>query len=247
MSKEPDWTALPSNTPAPILGVLRECLQKDRNRRLADIADARLDIEEALSPTKQRDRRFLWTAVTAAVPLAVFLAVRLLPRGGSAPAPLLASVVIELPGDWFILDQSPALSPDSRSVVFSALHESGRSAIWLRPLDASAPRILSDTDDGHAPFWSPDSDALGFFAQGNLKVRRMSDGLVLALCDAPIERTGTGSRRRPSCLPPTQQAGLPKSASRTKPCVRSRRSIARPASCVTPCRCRFQTAASSCT
>src|SRR5207302_9363982 len=35
--------------PAPIFKVLRRCLEKDRNRRLADVADARLDIEEALS------------------------------------------------------------------------------------------------------------------------------------------------------------------------------------------------------
>ena len=208
MSREPDWTALPSNTPAPILRVLRECLQKDRNRRLDDIADARLDIQEALSPTNQRDRRFLWMAVTASVLLAAFLAVRLLPRGGSAPAPVLANVVIELPGDWFILNQSPALSPDSRSVAFAALHESGRSAIWLRPLDGSAPHILSDTDDGHAPFWSPDSDALGFFAQGKLKVRRMTDGLVRALCDAPIESTGTWIAPETILLSPDATGGV---------------------------------------
>ena len=48
---DPDWTALPSSTPAPIRRVVRRCLEKTLNRRLADIADARLDIEEALSPS----------------------------------------------------------------------------------------------------------------------------------------------------------------------------------------------------
>jgi eukaryotic-like serine/threonine-protein kinase len=192
VSTEPDWTALPSNTPAPILRVLRQCLQKDRSRRLADIADARVDIEEALSRTKrQHDRRYLWTAVTAAMLLATSLTVWLWPRRDSAPAPLLASVVIELPAEWFILNQSPALSPDSRSIAFSALHQSGRVAIWLRPVRASSLRILADTDDGHAPFWSPAGDALGFFAQGKLKIRRMTDGLVRVLCDAPFDSTGT--------------------------------------------------------
>ena len=192
VSKEPDWSALPANTPAPVLRVLRQCLQKDRNRRLADIADARHGIEEALSSTGQpRRRRFLWPSVTAVVLLAAFLLVWLLPRGASVPNPVLASVVIELPADWFILNQSPALSPDSRSVVFSALHQSGRVAIWLRPLDASSLRILSDTDDGHSPFWSPAGDALGFFAQGKLKIRRMTDGLVRVLCDAPFDSNGT--------------------------------------------------------
>ena len=209
ISKEPDWTALPPNTPGPIVRLLRHCLQKDPNRRLADLADARRDIGETLSPTvRQRDRRFLGMAVTAGVLLAAFVTFRLLPRAASAPTPALASVVIELPGDWFILNQSPALSPDSRSVVFSALHESGRSAIWLRTLDTSAPRILSDTDDGHAPFWSPDSDALGYFAQGKLKIRGMRDGLVRSLCDAPVESTGTWINPETVLLAPDATGGV---------------------------------------
>src|SRR5262252_1417747 len=44
---EPDWQALPAKTPAKIRGLLRQCLQKDADRRLADIADARNTIEEA--------------------------------------------------------------------------------------------------------------------------------------------------------------------------------------------------------
>ena len=53
IGSDPDWTALPSNTPAPIVRILRQCLHKDRSRRLADIADARLAIEEALSPSTE--------------------------------------------------------------------------------------------------------------------------------------------------------------------------------------------------
>jgi serine/threonine protein kinase len=41
LTKEPDWTALPASTPAPIRRLLRRCLEKDRRRRLADAADAR--------------------------------------------------------------------------------------------------------------------------------------------------------------------------------------------------------------
>ena len=40
---------LPAQTPAPIRTLLRRCLEKDRKRRLADAADARLEIEEALT------------------------------------------------------------------------------------------------------------------------------------------------------------------------------------------------------
>ncbi len=49
LTKEPDWTALPTSTPTPIRRLLRRCLEKDRRRRLADAADARLEMDEALA------------------------------------------------------------------------------------------------------------------------------------------------------------------------------------------------------
>ena len=57
LSREPDWSALPATTPGPIRKLLSRCLEKDRRRRLADIADARLDLDEASSPPKGRSRR----------------------------------------------------------------------------------------------------------------------------------------------------------------------------------------------
>jgi eukaryotic-like serine/threonine-protein kinase len=47
LTKEPDWGQLPVSVPEPIHHVLRRCLEKAPRRRLADIADARFDIEEA--------------------------------------------------------------------------------------------------------------------------------------------------------------------------------------------------------
>ena len=49
LGREPDWEALPQTTPASIQALVRRCLRKDANRRLHDIADARIEIEEALS------------------------------------------------------------------------------------------------------------------------------------------------------------------------------------------------------
>src|SRR5262245_48537866 len=47
LTQQPDWDALPATTPAAIRRLLRRCLEKDRKRRLADAADARLEIDEA--------------------------------------------------------------------------------------------------------------------------------------------------------------------------------------------------------
>src|SRR5712692_4566238 len=46
---EPDWHALPGNTPSGIAMLLRRCLQKDKTLRMRDAGDARIEIQEALA------------------------------------------------------------------------------------------------------------------------------------------------------------------------------------------------------
>ena len=61
LQHEPDWSALPRSTPAKIRELLRRCLQKDPARRLHDIADARIEIEESLAePVRQRATVRAW-------------------------------------------------------------------------------------------------------------------------------------------------------------------------------------------
>jgi serine/threonine protein kinase len=55
LQREPDWTKLPAAAPAPVPRLLRRCLEKDPNRRLRDIGDARLEVDEALSRPMQAD------------------------------------------------------------------------------------------------------------------------------------------------------------------------------------------------
>jgi hypothetical protein len=92
---EPEWSLLPGDTPASVVRVLRRCLRKDRARRLADVRDARLDIEDAQNepagfvapPGRPRRReRLAWAA--ACLLSAAIGATTMLWRGdGSSPAP----------------------------------------------------------------------------------------------------------------------------------------------------------------
>ena len=50
LKTEPDWRALPADTPLPIRRLLRRCLEKDRQRRLDSAAAARLEIDDAIAP-----------------------------------------------------------------------------------------------------------------------------------------------------------------------------------------------------
>src|SRR5262245_49229695 len=49
LKAQPDWSALPATVPSSIRRLLRRSLEKDRKRRLSDMGDARLEIDEALS------------------------------------------------------------------------------------------------------------------------------------------------------------------------------------------------------
>jgi len=88
LMKEPDWSALPRSMPARLRELLRRCLVKDPQRRLRDIGDARIAIEEtqggdagALAGTSEERlgaskwrRKWLAPLAAVAVTLAAFAA-----------------------------------------------------------------------------------------------------------------------------------------------------------------------------
>jgi serine/threonine protein kinase len=107
LKTEPDWTRLPVHTPIAIRRLLRRCLEKDQRRRLASMADARLDIQEALaappdepSGSEARGRvtllRALPWSVTAVCAVAVAFAVWS-PERAVRPQPATARFQIPVP------------------------------------------------------------------------------------------------------------------------------------------------------
>ncbi|MEP6767122.1 MAG: protein kinase [Acidobacteriota bacterium] len=87
----------------------------------------------------------------------------------------------------------PRISPDGRSLAFDATDTEGRSRIWVRPLNAVEAHPLPGTEGGARPFWSPDSQFVGFIADGVLKKVDVSGGPPTKICDAPGGSDGTWS------------------------------------------------------
>ncbi|HET9362004.1 MAG TPA: protein kinase [Vicinamibacterales bacterium] len=198
LKSEPDWRALPQTTPPAVLSLLKRCLQKDRDRRTRDIADARFQIEEApnepaspvaSTPLRSSRERLLWSALTLV--LAGALAALGITYARSAPADL-PEMRLEIgtpPGaslDGF------AISPDGRALVYQATVQ-GKNQLWLRPLDSETAQPLAGTENGLRPFWSPDSRSVGFFAGGQLKRIDIAGGLVQTLAEAPLALGGAWS------------------------------------------------------
>ena len=204
---DPDWSKLRADTPAAIRRLLRRCLEKDRMRRLPDAADARLEIDEALTAPSAADSaavqhgppsHSMWSRPLPWVVAGMFgvaLASTLVSwapwRAAPVPAPrkLLASIGVDasLPTT---LGASAILSPDGTTLAFVA-SQGGGTRLFVRKLDQLQAGALADTDDAASPFFSPDGQWIAFFASGKLKKVSVTGGAVVNLCDAPSGRGGT--------------------------------------------------------
>ena len=210
IAKEPDWNRLGPETPAAIRRLLRRCLEKDRSRRLSDAADARLEIDEALTPSSGNAtldsvarpvQRRAWSwAVAGGLGLGLGAAVVLLVwtpwRKASPPAPLRLSA--ELGADVSLTNTgfgpSTILSPDGAVVAFIALNGTvGHPQLNLRRLNQLQASPLAGTDSAESPFFSPSGQWIGFFADGKLKKISVTGGAAVTLCDVPAGRGGSWS------------------------------------------------------
>jgi Tol biopolymer transport system component len=78
-----------------------------------------------------------------------------------------------------------ALSPDGQTLAFAATDASGQSFLWIRPLASSEAQRIDQTEGALLPFWSPDSQFIGFWAGGKLKKVRPSGGATEAIYTVP--------------------------------------------------------------
>jgi serine/threonine-protein kinase len=75
-----------------------------------------------------------------------------------------------------------AVSPDGRTLVFSAGDDTG-SRLYLRALNETQGTPIAGTEDGVGPFFSPDGEWIGFWADGNLKKVHIDGGFPVPVCD----------------------------------------------------------------
>ena len=168
LKTDPDWNALPAATPSVVRRLLRRCLERDPNKRLHDIADGRLEIEDAISspaaapsgtpPGSRTRERWLWAAVVIVAAIAAATLARFArPPAVAAPETRL-QIVTEPVGGAFA---SFSLSPDGRSIAYRVT-AGARNKIWLRRLDSDRAHELPGTESVAfgAPVWSPDGRSI---------------------------------------------------------------------------------------
>jgi eukaryotic-like serine/threonine-protein kinase len=210
LEREPDMALLPAGTPSGVRSLVRHCLEKDPKRRLRDIADARLAIDDALKQppdgwsgpqaravgARRADSRVVWLLGLAIAASAAIVGSWFLRRASSADPPrrTITSVVLprgmRLGGSDLQAQGSEsrfAISPDGRQLALVASDEAGRVRLWLRDLGSARFQPLPQTEEASFPFWSPDSEAIGFVAAGKLKAIRLSDAAPMTVNDVGFQ------------------------------------------------------------
>jgi eukaryotic-like serine/threonine-protein kinase len=203
VEREPDWSALPTGLPANVRSLIQRCLKKDQKQRMRDIGDARHELADALSTAADanvheragsgRRRAALSAFVLVLASLVGGLAVWQLRPASAPPALALARFTIPLPaGERLALGaRSVAISPNGEYIAFDTGRELGRK-LYLRALSGSDARLITEASGGN-PFFSPDSEWLGFFEDGKMKKVPVRGGPAQTIVDASANRGGTWS------------------------------------------------------
>ena len=189
---EPDWSRVPAATPPAMTTLLRRCLRKDTRQRLADASTIRLEIDDApaaaATPSRSGHRRpTLRTAVLLAAVAAIAAAAAgdwWRSRGAAPAAAPFARLAIPLPsGTELRAGSSVSLSPDGSTLAFVAERD-GFADLYLRRLADAEARIVKDTRGAAAPFFSPDSESVGFFVGGTLKRLSTKTGVITTVASS---------------------------------------------------------------
>jgi serine/threonine-protein kinase len=190
LEREPRWDRLPSATPTAVRHLLRRCLEKDPKRRLRDIGDARLELDEVLSSPARGDlqkpavitRRTAISALAGAA-AGVVTGIFAISRYRSAVPRNLTRFRVPLPEGAVAaasFNKRVAISPDGTHVAFNLIQSvsgfTGSPAnekFFLHSLRELEPKVIPIA--GGAAFFSPEGRWVGFLtgSPGNLQVRKM--------------------------------------------------------------------------
>jgi hypothetical protein len=200
LEKEPEpISAVKPLTPPALDHSIRHCLAKDRNERWQSASDLANELKWIGESSRQTagavthkttkfGDRVAWLIATASVVALIAVAIWR-PNSNSPRQTMQFYASLPFPA------RDIAVAPNGHTLAVVAYHESARkNALWIYELGFPDARILADTEGASYPFWSPDSRALAFFADGKLKKLEVSGGPVETICDAPSGRGGTWNK-----------------------------------------------------
>jgi serine/threonine protein kinase/Tol biopolymer transport system component len=216
LKAEPDWGALPTTMPSKLKDLLCRCLRKDIKKRLHDIADVRIEIEEvSASPegsiassgktaieTARRTSSIMWFVGLIGLivgSLATGLLYQWLRGPGAEPTRQVIRALIDVaPADRLQSQPRDVTSGEQRpSQTAIALSPDGRllafsavkgdrQQLYRRSIDQLEATPIDGTKGGASPFFSPDGKWIGFWADGELQKIAVAGGPATPICETAL-------------------------------------------------------------
>jgi Tol biopolymer transport system component len=195
LSKDPDWRALPA-TAIGVRPLVARCLKKHVKQRLQAIGDARIHVEELIdgtsangaavrAPAATLSRRVALAAIVVLASCAVLGALAM--WGMTRPAPQARvrpsrfEIVPPLAQSLALqgADRDIVISPDGQYIVYRA--DAGRAQLVVRAIDRLDAHPVADITNARQPFFSPDSQWIGFFDGAGLKKAPITGGSAITI------------------------------------------------------------------
>ena len=194
LKSDPEWKALSAETPSVVRRLLQRCLMRDVQRRLRDIGEARITIEQYLvdpsdvmvQPTGEvaqaaQQSKLPWVAaIVCGIVVAGIAAWNLKPE---APGTVTRFSHVLPEGQGFTPTVSPlvAISPDGSRMVYGA-----NGQLYVRAMDAFDATPIPGTDErATGQIFSPDGQWISYFSRrdGQLKKIAVSGGASVTLSE----------------------------------------------------------------
>jgi serine/threonine protein kinase len=180
LTREPDWSLLPSSTPTRVRRLLVRCLERDPRKRLRDIGDARADLDPVtesealpLAPRRSIARALPWGLTVLALLLTGWALWER--RPSTVPTQEATHVDIDYPPEVEpILPTGKAMgiSPNGRSILMVGWRD-GVRRLFVRPLDRADTSEVPRSEGAVSAAFSPDGGSL-VFIPGSGAVTRFS-------------------------------------------------------------------------
>jgi hypothetical protein len=195
------FEALPASVPPRLDRLVRRCLERDPRRRLRDIGEARLQLEDiqtgkaeesgtaTVVPTGKRLLSPIPIAATAVVTaIVVFGALRAFAPKGVDPPVRRFEIAAHGPFRSSNQTRLVGISPDGKALAYV---EGGK--LLVRPLARIEPVVIATTAEPSIVFWAPDSAFIGYAAGGKLWKAPAAGGESSVMADIRLQLTGGSS------------------------------------------------------
>jgi Tol biopolymer transport system component len=166
--------------------VVAKCLHKDPDQRwqsAKDVAFVLHWLSHGTSPTRHEPSRW-WKRGAIAASAAFLIAAAAAVYFHQPAVKEMRTLAVAPPHGWIFAEPFAgpfAVSPDGGQIVFVGVTEDGKRKLWLRTLRDGITAPIDGTEDGTAPFWSPDGQTVAFFTPYALKSVRLSGGTSTTL------------------------------------------------------------------